>query len=362
MLLVSFLSSCLNDFFFLFVQLSGQKSSLQEVHQMLRNKLNRLNVGLRKKRTLSVQEVFESPSQPNAPNRTPTQFYVPSPNTSAKVYIEDNSSNRGSTGDEPTSLPFYLNSDENEKSQTLNNNQTNGSRSNSPTKSTSMKNDDSKQIIRTQSFRTKIHVPAANETTDLNKKLTLENNSNKTAPQFVIGGRVSLREKTANSKTSAATKISNAVRERIRRRPRSHSPVKPSDLTSSKSRSSKKNRDSAGFFNRINRIMHVNHLPPPHTNNNNNNNNNNNKNQCKANGTANGSHDSNGSTSSTITAAAVAATKKIQNDETTKINASPSSSSSEPVNINQANNSDSNQSKKPDTIFIRDRKITTKQV
>lgn len=52
------------------LRLPGKKGSVQEV---LRSKLNRIHAGLRKRRALSVQEVFSSPS-----HEQPT-FYVPSP-------------------------------------------------------------------------------------------------------------------------------------------------------------------------------------------------------------------------------------------------------------------------------------------
>lgn len=352
------------------MRLPGQKSSLQEVHQMLRNKFNRLNVGLRKKRTLSVQEVFQqSPSsQQSSARNTPTQFYVPSPVASNKMYSDDNTSNRSSTSNEPTSLPQNVN---NTKLNTMNNNNNNnqintanGIRCVSPIKSTSpVKNGDlNKQITRTQSYRTKIIIPAANDSNAKNITATTtesdQNKSNAKSPQFIVGGRVSLRDKCSN-KTSTASKISNAVRERIRRRPRSHSPAKPKELVSN-GQNRKKNRDSIGFFDRINRIMSVNHLPPPHNSNNNNNNTNNNLNRSKTNGNSIGSHESNATSSSSTD---VAATKKIQNDDTTK------TSNDDPVNNNNnhhnnnniSNNGDFRQSK-PETIFIRDRKITTKQV
>jgi len=71
------------------LRLPGKKGSVQEV---LRSKLNRIHAGLRKRRALSVQEVFSSPT-----HEQPT-FYVPSPNdkvsnSDAKVttsYIIDN--------------------------------------------------------------------------------------------------------------------------------------------------------------------------------------------------------------------------------------------------------------------------------
>ncbi|XP_022908148.1 uncharacterized protein [Onthophagus taurus] len=51
---------------------STKKSSVQEV---IRSKLNRIHVGLRKRRAVSVHEVFNSPTHDQQPT-----FYVPSPN------------------------------------------------------------------------------------------------------------------------------------------------------------------------------------------------------------------------------------------------------------------------------------------
>ncbi|XP_018328634.1 tyrosine-protein phosphatase non-receptor type 13 isoform X2 [Agrilus planipennis] len=54
------------------LRLPGKKAG--SVQELLRSKLNRIHVGLRKRRALSVQEVFSSPTE-----EKPT-FYVPSPN------------------------------------------------------------------------------------------------------------------------------------------------------------------------------------------------------------------------------------------------------------------------------------------
>ncbi|XP_031623120.1 uncharacterized protein LOC116340656 [Contarinia nasturtii] len=323
------------------MRLPGQKSSLQEVHQMLRNKFNRLNVGLRKKRTLSVQEVFQSPaSQQKDSIKTPTQFYVPSPQPSTKSHLDDTiSSTRCHVSTEVTSLPYYVNN-----GKTLNN-QTSPVRSTSPNKSFTSKNGDANiksTVTRTESYRTKIIVPGPG---DNEKKQSPEN----IKPKFMVGGRVSLREKMPN-KPSTAVKISNAVRERIRRRPRSHSPVKPE--SASKTTNGRKNRDSGGFLDRINRIMSVNHLPPPHGGSpNNNNSSNNNMNRSKP----IGSHES---STTAATTTATAATKKIQNDET-KTTATTKSPTIENNSVSHVKKQQQPQT--PETIFIRDRKITTKQ-
>ncbi|KAK5639035.1 hypothetical protein RI129_011527 [Pyrocoelia pectoralis] len=62
------------------LRLPGKRESVQEV---LRSKLNRIHAGLRKRRALSVQEVFSNGS----PVHEQPTFYVPSPN-------ENNASNR----------------------------------------------------------------------------------------------------------------------------------------------------------------------------------------------------------------------------------------------------------------------------
>lgn len=323
------------------MRLPGQKSSLQEVHQMLRNKFNRLNVGLRKKRTLSVQEVFQSPTSQQK-GQPPSQFYVPSPMPTAKTYTDDTVSTRSSS--EITSLPYYVNNAQSAKSATLNN-QTSPVKATSPQSSLSSKNGDAKQITRTDSLRTKIAVSSA--AGDDKKKSPENGTAPSTKPQFLVGGRVSLREKMPNKST--ATKISNAVRDRIRRRPRSHSPVKPTE-SGTKASNGRKNRDSVGFFDRINRIMSVNHLPPPHTGTSNNNNStNHNMNRSKA----IGSHESKSSTAAATAAAAT--TKKIQNDQHN------SNASASPVNNGNGAMSPTKK-QQPDTNLIRDRKITIKQV
>lgn len=65
---------------------NSKKASVQDV---LRSKLNRIHVGLRKRRALSVQEVFSSPT-----HEQPT-FYVPSPSGKNKL-----------NESEPISLPI----------------------------------------------------------------------------------------------------------------------------------------------------------------------------------------------------------------------------------------------------------------
>lgn len=330
------------------MRLPGQKSSLQEVHQMLRNKFNRLNVGLRKKRTLSVQEVFQSPASQQK-GQAPSQFYVPSPMPTAKNYNDDTESQQN--GD-MSSLPYCGPNASNAKPTALNN-QTSPERSTLQRNSLSPKNGDVKPMARTDSRRAKTTVSIVN---DEQKPSTENGASSQAKPQFVVGGRVSLREKMPNKST--ATKISNAVRERIRRRPRSHSPVKPTESpTTTKTMAGRKNRDSIGFLGRINRIMSVNHLPPPHsTASNNNNSTNNNMNRSKA--TA-GSHESTSRVAATTAKITTPNTKKVQNDET-KSTVATIKNNENGTDTTLSNNKQQPQT--PDTIFIRDRKTTNKQV
>lgn len=80
------------------MRLPGQKSSIQEMQQILRNKFNRLHNNLRKRRALSVQEVFDGDEEAklrekgeNEPSKrnsdgglAKTTFYVPSPKNSMR--------------------------------------------------------------------------------------------------------------------------------------------------------------------------------------------------------------------------------------------------------------------------------------
>lgn len=315
------------------MRLPNQKSSIQEVHQLLRNKFNRLNVGLRKKRTLSVQEVFENASsQSDAP--TPAQFYVPSPSGVNRLHNDESNG--------PSSLPFYLND-------------TPKSTIPMATSKLAEQNASSarKPVTRSQSVRSKSSKCDESKTNAANQNSVAgDTNKSTKTPTINIGARVSLRERSSD-KPSTAKKIGNAVRDRIRMRPRSHSPVKQVDGCAVNGKAKqKKNRDSFGLFDRINRIMSTNHLPQqPHNgggggtvNNNNNCSNTSNMNQTKRTQHAELSHDS-GSGFSTTTA-----TSKADADAVTPV-------------INKGN--DYNETKKqpqsPETIFIRDRKIT-KQV
>lgn len=83
-----------------------------QVHQLLRNKLNRIHAGIRKKKALSVQEVFENntqqkqqPQNISAPLPGGPTFYVPSPYYS---YDFDHDCDHSSitTDSGPSSLPY----------------------------------------------------------------------------------------------------------------------------------------------------------------------------------------------------------------------------------------------------------------
>lgn len=324
------------------MRLPNQKSSIQEVQQLLRNKFNRLNVGLRKKRTLSVQEVFENASS-QSDARAPAQFYVPSPTPSELNRLHNDD------GNGPSSLPFYLNDSPKPNPPTATSKlaESNGSTTRKP-------------VTRSQSVRSKSSKcdEPKTDTANTNTVVGDANKSTKT-PVFNIGGRVSLRERSA-AKPSTATKIGNAVRDRIRMRPRSHSPVKQVDGRAVNGNGNgkgkqKKNRDSFGLFDRINRIMSTNHLPQqPHTgsgggnaiSNNNNCNNASNMNQKKCAQNVEHSHES----VSSLSIPTAAASK-----------ASATTAASAVINGSNDYNETKKQPQSPETIFVRDRKIT-KQV
>lgn len=304
------------------MRLPGQKTSLHEVHQILRNKFNRLNVNLRKKRTMSVQEVFHLPAGQQGPP-SPPHFYVPSPPglPSRSNYADDLVERDDTNG--PSSLPFYLTStppDANGKANNLISKKylaPSPSSSSSPAKgmaSNGSSDDDyyRKSVSRSPSNpdRTRyVSSPRAavaksisnshSRPNDLAKEHSYEklpsssfestkasrNRECKLPPptQFMLGGRVSLREQ---NNMSRAAKITNVVKDKIRLRPRSHSPQKQYEprtslftKTTPDEKTNKRYRDSfGGFFERFNRMITSHHLPPPHNNNNNHNNHHNNNN------------------------------------------------------------------------------------
>lgn len=293
------------------MRLPGQKSSIQEVQQLLRNKFNKINAGLRKRRALSVQEVFQrSSSQPPpvavaAPKiQKPSQFYVPTP-IEGEAAVTNNNYKDSDNG--PTSLPYFVNSSssttplEVPKRPNRRSTDTNTKRA-SPHKHSNLTQDDhdyvdgKRTILRSHSHR----VTNNNLCTDLDKDQACETVSTQSAlsspskmPQFVVGGCVTLRDRcntTATAAVPVATKTKECVtnkhgipngcasvtartiaatKDRIRLRPRSHSPLKHFDADAAAAttvkQKAKKNRESFGFFERFNRIMSINHLPPPHS-------------------------------------------------------------------------------------------------
>lgn len=311
------------------MRLPGQKTSIQEVQQLLRIKFNRINIGLRKRRALSVQEVFEQhassqqsseqntqttvvPSKSSSSQRTlpPSQFYVPSPlchknnNNNDVEYINDEDSG-------PASLPYFVNESikqiptkgkvysnvdaRNNKnrvtvSRSAASNQNGNTSSNSGTK---------KLLPRSHSGNnsTCSNTTSINNTNDLGRnrsgetalssampsssmKDTLEAISNNDQDsflttssstikhsQYVVGGVERVKnEENPQLHVSRSHNNNNdtIMNEKVRLRPRSHSPLKTPDDDKMKTR---KKRESFGFFERLNRIMNnTPNLPPPHTN------------------------------------------------------------------------------------------------
>lgn len=293
------------------MRLPGQKSSIAEVQQLLRVKFNRINIGLRKRRALSVQEVFNHPRSSSQPpvatenGASPTQFYVPSPlmgqeprssnltnNNNYKCIIEDDTSG-------PTSLPYFVNAGEDDAttqpnaipskdtnrstarpSQTppppsstlsksgtlLRRSHSNNYHSNAPTVALAHRTANDLGPPEQTTKQTPPRKPQANRTS-----LTTSSSSS-TSPQFLVGGCVTppaytpRRPKQATT-TAGATSATDPPK--IRLRPRSHSPLKTGD---DPLKSTRKKRESFGFFERINRMMghgshNANHsLPPPHNN------------------------------------------------------------------------------------------------
>lgn len=355
------------------MRLPGQKSSMQEVQQLLRLKFNRINIGLRKRRALSVQEVFppeRSTSQSSAlngmPVRPPSQFYVPSP-----LAYKNNNNNYKDVDDEgPASLPFFINDAMKQSSQqhytkdNLNNKHTVTISRASPdlngrTQNNSDRINNSNDLGRDRVLETlpsSLMSSASVQTTQ--KSIII-------APQFVVGGCVSNGSKhTSAQHTSRLSDVSTATTtslEKIRLRPRSHSPLKTAD---DKAKNRKK-RESFGFFERINRMMHtgVQQLPPPHSstassraNNTKMNsasaNNHNNKISTQANNNRNGNVDS-GGTGAEYTYRRASSNKNVKNLTLASITA---------LRPTTADAESNRTATKPDTLLLRDRKPNTQQV
>uniref|UniRef100_A0A8D8FNU9 PDZ domain-containing protein 2 n=2 Tax=Culex pipiens TaxID=7175 RepID=A0A8D8FNU9_CULPI len=244
------------------MRLPGQKTSINEVQQLLRSKFNRIHAGLRKRRALSVQEVFQAPPQGNTPSK-PT-FYVPSPLVGERHPHNpsryDEELNDDGDEDGPLSLPFInenlLPTDATTPVVHLRD------RSLSPRKE------------RTKTWYRNIDLSlAAQRKPDPEPAQPDEPKEPK--PNFAIGGRVSLRERVENmhlnrlrSKTNSQSpspspkKPAEPTPRKIR--PRSHSPLKNLKInlsslttsTDSPNSTPKPKRESFGLFGRLNRMMH----------------------------------------------------------------------------------------------------------
>lgn len=356
------------------MRLPGQKSSMQEVQQLLRLKFNRINIGLRKRRALSVQEVFppeRSTSQTSGingmPVRPPSQFYVPSP-----LACKNNNNNYKDVDDDgPASLPFFINDTMKQSSQQ---HYTKDNLNNKHTVTIS-------RALPEPNGRTQNSNDRINNSNDLGRDRVLETLSSSMssssaqptqkstiiAPQFVVGGCVSNGSKhTSAQHTSRLSDVSTATTtslEKIRLRPRSHSPLKTTD---DKAKNRKK-RESFGFFERINRMMHTGgatqQLPPPHSSttgsrpnntkmNSANANHNNNTISIQANNKRNGNIDS-GGTGAAYTNRRTSSNKNVKNLTLASITALRPTTADAETNRTTT---------KPDTLLLRDRKPNIQQV
>ncbi|XP_055532745.1 pro-interleukin-16-like [Wyeomyia smithii] len=263
------------------MRLPGQKSSINEVQQLLRNKFNRIHAGLRKRRALSVQEVFQMPGV-----ATPTKptFYVPSPLVGERIphnptrYEEE--SNEEDDG--PLSLPYIS-----ENLVAADQSQVHlRERSLSPRKErtkTWYRNIDVSQSVR-KSEKDSVtsspqngKPPAPTPAAEVEPVVEQPKEKQPEKPSFAIGGRVSLRERVENmnlsrlrSKTSssnnAASPQPKKTPEQRKIRPRSHSPLKNIRINLSgfgvgggseqQATTPKPKRESFGLFGKLNRMMH----------------------------------------------------------------------------------------------------------
>lgn len=351
------------------MRLPGQRTSLHEVLPMLRNKFNKFNVGLRRKRTMSVQEVFQTPSSQQQQD-APSQFYVPSPTAVNKYHdsLVDND------GNGPSSLPYIVNGTQKTSPGNNYNNSGNGSSScnkkvtaSSSLSPTSVKtmshqneNDHKKSVQRSQSYRSRHHknndLKGERSGETASSSSSTPNKQGKTtisSPDFNVGGRVSLREQNNTRTPSMAAKMTNCVKNKMRMRPRSHSPLK----TTKGENKLKKNRESFGLFDKINRMMNTHHLPPPHNNNNSHTNNKNHSNNKQINNSPTKNSISIENSVKSSSSSELAANKK---------ESSVTDAAKEKATTTTNNKCDFNQARKPssqlpETISVRDRKIT-KQV
>ncbi|XP_053683434.1 uncharacterized protein LOC128733694 [Sabethes cyaneus] len=263
------------------MRLPGQKSSINEVQQLLRSKFNRIHAGLRKRRALSVQEVFQMPSQ-----ATPTKptFYVPSPLVGERIphnptrYEEESNEEE----DGPLSLPYIsenlVAADQShvhlrERSLSPRKERTKTWYRNIDLNNPIRKPENDSRASTPQNGKPPAPTPAAEAEPDEQPK---EKQPEK--PAFAIGGRVSLRErvesmnlsrlrsKTASSNNAASPQPKKTPEQR-KIRPRSHSPLKNIRINLSgfgiggggsdqQTATPKPKRESFGLFGKLNRMMH----------------------------------------------------------------------------------------------------------
>uniref|UniRef100_A0A182K9F1 Uncharacterized protein n=1 Tax=Anopheles christyi TaxID=43041 RepID=A0A182K9F1_9DIPT len=268
------------------MRLPGQKSSMHEVQQLLRSKFNRIHAGLRKRRALSVQEVFQVPGTPAAGGAvqvTPTKptFYVPSPLVSERTphrgmaprYNEEEEADdtrapfldahdHGLSADQheeqeegeeegPVSLPYISETMLAEtKKVTLRSTEHSPSPRKERTKTWYRSIDFNAALQKLDSHRHSLDTSAKctpkKQTAEQAETPAEKEPSTATKPNFSIGGRVSLRERVENMNLSrlrpskvassgtaspvpSATPVATVKKladARKKIRPRSHSPLK----------------------------------------------------------------------------------------------------------------------------------------
>ena len=236
------------------MRLPGQKSSMQEVQQLLRNKFNRLQTGLRKRRALSVQEVFETNDQ--AASGKP-KFYVPSPLTGCRtpqICIEE--PNEEDKCDGPMSLPYISTHLGVEKA-----NIKLRDRSLSPRK----------ERIKTWYRSIDWNVTPRRASVIGNEMKEKENEVKSSRLLTPFRGRSQVKEEKPPPVPKRNPELTKSAR---KMRPRSHSPLKNLVLCNNKTdddnnnytcsnknstNGNSKKRESYGIFGRLNRIMHHNH-------------------------------------------------------------------------------------------------------
>ncbi|XP_053676134.1 uncharacterized protein LOC128726352 [Anopheles nili] len=295
------------------MRLPGQKSSMHEVQQLLRSKFNRIHAGLRKRRALSVQEVFQLPGTPGVTVPAKPTFYVPSPLVGERTpHVRGGISQRFSEQDEPDDATESLYGEDDQLADELVPDRPLASDDGpvslpfiSETRATDDPTSGKKQVTlrtadhspsprkeRTRTWYRSIDFNAALQKLDVHRhsgdptKATPKNvpESGKLVanqeesepvhrPNFSIGGRVSLRERVENmhlgrlrpSKPAAGQQpqattpvaLVKKISDVRKIRPRSHSPLKNIKINLSPvKKPTEPKRESIGLFGRLNRIMH----------------------------------------------------------------------------------------------------------